>query len=372
MKWQLLALFSLVFTTVFCETDLYRVLGVSKGASEKEIKSAYRNLSKKYHPDKNPGDDEAHQKFIEIGEAYEVLSDDEKRQTYDKFGYDAIKNGGQGGGSQGSGFGGFGGFGGFDPFGDAFGFNRQRQGKPKGRNTDVAIGITLREFYSGTDIGFKVQMQNICSDCEGTGSKDGKTHRCSDCNGSGVKVVKRQLAPGMFQQMQTTCDKCNGKGKTFAHKCASCHGHGVRRGDREYNVYVEPGTKRNHIHVLQGEGDHSPDWISGDLQVIWNERSQENLGYRRRGNDLYRTEPLTLRESLVGGWEHEMEFFDEDNLTLARPLGHSVVNGEVEIIKGKGMPIPDRHDEFGDLIVEYVVIIPGGVKDKAKFLKDEL
>lgn len=322
--------------------DYYEILGLSRGASDKEIKSAYRTLSKKYHPDKNPSDEEAHQKFIQVGEAYEILSDEDKKQKYDTYGEDGLKENH-----------------GFDPFGDFFGFGRQQrpQGKPRGRNTDVSVGITLQQFYQGTDLGFSVEMQNVCSKCDGTGSKDGQTHTCSGCNGSGMRVVRRQLAPGMFQQMQTTCDQCAGKGKMFKHKCPQCHGHGVHRAQRDYQLYVQPGTSRNHIHAFQGEGDHSPEWISGDLKVTLTEKSEENWGFRRRGDTLYRTEPLTLRESILGGWRRQLEFFDDD-ITLERKAGEVVLNGQVEVVKGKGMP---RDHDLGDLIVEYVVIPGKGI-----------
>lgn len=344
--------------------DYYEVLGVSRSASEKEIKSAYRALSKKFHPDKNTGD-EAHQRFIEIGEAYEVLGDAEKKSTYDRFGAEGLKGGHQHQQHQQQH--------GFNPFGDLFGFGRQQQrGKPRGGDTDVGLSVTLREFFQGADVSFSVEMQNVCEHCAGTGSSDGQTHQCGTCGGSGVRVVKHQLAPGMFQQMQTTCETCRGKGKTFKHKCAQCAGHGVVRMQRSYSIYVEPGTMRNHRHVLHGEGDHSPDWTAGDLRIQIGEKNEHNLGYRRRGNSLYRTEPLTLKESLLGGWAREIAFLDDETLTLHRPAGHSIMDGEIEVVKHKGMPSVDHHDEFGDLYVEYVVVMPGGINDKAKYLRDEL
>ena len=372
MKWNILALFTVLLTVVTCEIDYYGVLGVSKQASEKEIKSAYRNLSKKYHPDKNPGNEEAHQKFIEIGEAYEVLSDDEKRGVYDRYGADGLKNGGQGG------RGGGGGGGGFDPFGDFFGFGRhqqqqQRNQKPRGSDTEVAVDVSLKDFYLGETFQFTVEMQTLCGTCSGTGSKDNKTHTCSTCNGSGVRIVKRQLAPGMFQQIQTTCDQCHGKGKTIQHKCSTCNGQGVVRGKRQYDIFVEPGTSRDHVHVLSGESNHSPDHVSGDLKILVRESGKESYGYRRRGDNLYRTEALTLKEAVAGGWRRELMFFDDENITLSRPSGKSVMSGEIEVIKGKGMPRPDHHaEEFGDLVIDYVVVMPGGASNKAKYLRDEL
>ncbi|ONH67821.1 Chaperone protein DnaJ [Cyberlindnera fabianii] len=285
MQLRLFALFVIFIASVFADVDYYKVLGVSRSASNKEIKSAYRNLSKKYHPDKNPGDDEAHHKFIEVGEAYDVLGDEEKKSTYDRFGSEAVKNGGNGGGGHHDPFGGF------DPFGGMFGggHGRQRGGKPRGRNTEVTLDVSLRDFFKGKEVDFSVMMQNVY-----------------------------------------------------------------------------------HTHVLKGEGDQSPDWIAGDLYCRFVETSKENWGYRRREQNLYRTEPLTLKEALAGGWTREIPHFDDENVTISKKAGETVMNGHVDIIKGKGMPLKDNTDEFGDLIIEYVVINPGGVSDKTKFIRDEL
>ncbi|KAH3681006.1 hypothetical protein WICPIJ_008014 [Wickerhamomyces pijperi] len=355
-------------------TDYYKLLGISKSASEKEIKSAYRAQSKKYHPDKNPGNEEAHQKFIEIGDAYEVLSDKEKRSIYDKYGVEGLKNGGGGGGG-GQDRGGFGGFGDF--FGGFGGFGGQQQHhqqqRQRGHDTDVNIDLTLKEFYNGKDLHFDVVMQNVCNQCEGTGSADGKTHKCGVCQGSGVKMVRRQLAPGMFQQMQMVCDKCSGRGETFTHKCKKCSGARVHKEQRTYDAYIEPGTPRDQFHVIKGESDHSPDWESGDLKLKLREKKNENLGYRRRFSTLYRTEPITLKESLLGNWSREIQTLDDvATVTIQRAKNQITRHGDVEILKGKGMPILDGAEEFGDLIIEYVVIYPGGVEDKAKYMHDEL
>jgi len=362
----LLILCACWLTIVLCEADYYKILGVSKKATEKEIKSAYRALSKKYHPDKNPGDDDAHHKFIEVGEAYEILSDNEKRSTYDKYGHDGLKNGGGRGG---------GGGGGFDPFAEFFGFGRQRQqqqrGKPRGSDADVNVDLSLKDFYTGSEYTFDVEMQNLCPTCEGTGSADGKSHQCTGCGGSGVKVMKRQLAPGMFQQFQTTCDECRGKGKIITHRCKTCNGHAVVRDVRHFEFFVEPGAPRDMVHKFKGDGDHSPDWDSGDLLVHVKERSTQNYGFRRRFDNLYRTEVLSLKEAILGDWKREIVFFDDDNITITRPKGQVVMDGEVEIIKNKGMPIPEGPEEFGDLIIEYKVIFPGGAKDQ-KVFRDEL
>lgn len=360
-------IFVALVTFAVCEADYYKVLGVGKKATEKEIKSAYRALSKKFHPDKNPGDEDAHHKFIEVGEAYEVLSDSEKRSTYDRYGHDGLKNGGQPRG---------GGGGGFDPFADFFGFGRQQQqqqrGRPRGNDAHVNIDLTLKDFYTGLEFKFETEMQNLCPKCEGTGSSDGKKHKCGGCNGSGMKIIKKQLAPGMFQQFQTTCNECGGKGKIISKPCKHCGGEAVVRGSRHHEFFVEPGTPRDAIHKVKGEGDHSPDWDSGDLLVHMRERPNANYGYRRRGDNLYRTEVLSLKEALLGDWKREIIFFDNDeNITLTRKKGEVVSDGDIQIVKHKGMPITEGAEEFGDLIIEYKVVYPGGAKDQ-KLFRDEL
>ncbi|CCH41019.1 Chaperone protein [Wickerhamomyces ciferrii] len=358
-----------LITSVLCELDYYKVLGLSKGSGEKEIKSAYRQLSKKYHPDKNPGDEDAHHKFIEVGEAYEVLGDESKRKLYDQYGHEGVKQGGNPRG--GNPFGG----GGFDPFASFFGGGqRQRQGRPKGHTSDVRVDITLEDFYLGSDLQFDVEMQDICPHCDGTGSKDKETHTCSGCQGSGMKIMKRQLAPGMFQQFQTTCNECGGKGKTIKNKCSHCQGEAVHRNARHFEFYMEPGTAKSHIHIFKGEGDHSPDWDSGDLQAHLEESSVRNLGYRRRFDTLYRTEALTLKEALLGDWKRDIPFFGDDSVTITRNKGEIVMDGDVQVIKGKGMPILDGPEEFGDLIIEYKIIFPGGAKNykDSKLIRDEL
>lgn len=228
------------------------------------------------------------------------------------------------------------------------------------------------DFYTGTLFSFDVNLQNICDVCDGTGSADGKRHTCDQCNGSGARLVKRQLAPGMFQTFQTTCDKCGGKGTTFKQGCKTCSGHGVKKGIRKFDVDIKPGTPRDHIHSIAGQADHSPDYDAGDLKVNIKERAAGTYGYRRKFNDLFRTEPLTLKEAMLGGWKRELVFFDNDNVTISRKKGESVLNGEIEIIKEKGMPLFSDSQEFGNLIIEYVVIQPGGAKKKENYFRDEL
>ncbi|AOA60410.1 DnaJ-like protein [Komagataella phaffii CBS 7435] len=345
----------LVFATVFAETDYYKVLGVAKNADEKDIKKAYRSLSKKFHPDKNPGDDEAAQKFIQVGEAYDVLGDPEKRQRYDRFGAEGLD-------SRQEQF--------HDPF-DMFqqffgGGGQQHRGKPKGKSSLLHLEFSLQDFYNGASNDFRIEMQNICETCSGSGSQDGKVHQCDTCKGHGRVVQTRQFGGGMQQRFETICPKCSGTGNLITHKCKKCQGNRVVRGPRIHNVHLGAGTSRNHVEILEGQGDQSPDWIAGDLQIMFKEKAEGNMGYRRIGNNLYRDEALTLKEALHGGWERQIAFLDkiENTITLSKKKGEVVVDGQVDTIKGRGMPLHDHYDEHGDLFIKYHIIYPQQIRDE--------
>ncbi|CDO93049.1 unnamed protein product [Kluyveromyces dobzhanskii CBS 2104] len=362
-------LFCIAWLPFVIAQDYYAILGVNKQASEKEIKSAYRQLSKKYHPDKNPGSDEAHHSFIEVGEAYEILSDPEKRQIYDRHGADALKNGGGGGPGGGSGF-----HDPFDMFEQMFGsnmYNRGR-GKPRGQNLQVNHQVSLENFYLGTEFDFSLNLNDICDECDGSGSADGKTEPCSDCGGSG-QITKVFRAGPIEQRIRQPCGRCQGRGQSIKHLCKKCKGAKVVQKLKAFTSTVEPGMERNHVHVLQGEAEKHPDLQSGDIYQIFHESERNSMGYRRRGNTLYRTEILSFREALLGGWDRTIEFFDKDKpLQISRPSGRTVQNGETEIIKGFGMPHADDPDTFGDLIIDYVVLLPGEWNTSSKDFDDEL
>lgn len=346
---NLLILFLCAFVAA---QDYYAILGLDRNADEKAIKLAYRLLSKEYHPDKNPSE-EAHAKFIEIGEAYEVLSDSERRANYDRYGSD-------GPGPQGD-------------FGDMFqqffgGFGGGQPGRRRGDNTQVNIRVPLVDFFRGRDVEFDVDMRNLCAECSGSGSADGKKHSCDKCQGLGFMRVTRQLAPGMVQTFSGPCDACGGKGTKIANACGHCGGHGIEVKTRHYSVYLSPGFSRDATQVLPGEGDQSPDWEPGNLIVSIGEDLGHSWGYRRVGCNLYRTEVLSAHEAAHGGWKRTVPFFDlhDEEIELLRPNGATVVHGETELVSGKGMPVGEDH---GDLYVEYVVVPAGGLGSGEK---DEL
>ncbi|KAF4978707.1 hypothetical protein FZEAL_4949 [Fusarium zealandicum] len=354
-----------------CAEDYYKVLGVNRAATDKELKQAYRQLSKKFHPDKNPGDDTAHDKFVEVSEAYDVLRDAEMRKVYDKWGHDGVQQHRQGGG---------GGGGGHDPF-DLFsrffgghGHSGRGSSEPRGHNVEVRVEISLRDFYNGATSEFSWNKQHICESCEGTGSEDGQVDTCNVCGGRGARIIKRQLAPGMFQQMQTRCDACGGRGQTIKHKCHVCHGERVEKKATTVQLNIQRGAPRDSRLVYENEADESPDWVAGDLLVTLSEKAPsmdnnpdktDGIFFRRKGDDLYWTEVLSLREAWMGGWTRNLTHLDAHVVRLSRPRGKVVQPGHVETIVGEGMPVWHEDGdsvyhktEFGNLYIEYTVVLP--------------
>ncbi|KAK8915231.1 hypothetical protein H634G_08110 [Metarhizium anisopliae BRIP 53293] len=375
-SFALLSLLALVQLAI-CAEDYYKILGVDKQATNKQLKAAYKKLAVKFHPDKRNGDEEsAHQKLVELSEAYEVLSDAELRQIYDRHGHDGVKqhkNGGQGGGFHDP----------FDLFSRFFGghghYGHSSQ-EPRGHNVDVKIKISLRDFYNGATTEFQWNRQHICETCEGTGSADGQVDTCSVCGGHGVRIVKQQLAPGMFQQMQMRCDACGGRGKSIKHKCPVCNGQRVERKPTTVTLQVERGAARDSKVVYENEADESPDWVAGDLVVTLAEKEPapednpdkvDGAYFRRKGDDLYWTEVLSLREAWMGGWTRNITHLDSHVVRLGRTRGQVVQSGHVETIPGEGMPkwhedgeSPGHQHEFGNLYVTYEVILPDQMEKK--------
>lgn len=364
---RILGVLSLLFlyipTLIFAQ-DYYKILGVSKNANDKEIKSAYRQLSKKWHPDKNPNDENAHQKFIEVGEAYEVLSDPEKRQIFDRYGAEGLKNNNGGGGNGGH-------PGGnmfhdpFDIFEQMFGGGaggsggQRRQQRRRGSDLIAQQEISLKDFYLGVETDIELSLNDICDHCHGSGSEDGKVTTCPDCQGRGVVIQVIQMGI-MTQQIQQMCGRCSGTGQIIKNACKICKGGKVTKKNKTFHLKIPAGASRNHKIRKVGEAEKSPDFDAGDLYFEFNENDKFNLGYRRRGDDLYRNEMLTFNESIYGGWERSIDFLDPNkNVTIMRPNGKITLNGEIERIPNYGMPRGSGGgSKFGDLFIEYVVIAP--------------
>lgn len=368
--------FLFYFPSLIWAQDYYKILGVNRDANEKQIKSAYRQLSKKWHPDKNPNDEEAHHKFIEIGEAYEVLSDPEKRAVFDKYGADGLKNGAGGGAGDFQGGNMF-----HDPF-DIFeqmfgGTGNGARGAQRRRGNDLIAEhhMPLKDFYLGIKQDVTLSLNDICDHCHGSGSEDGKVIMCPDCQGRGVQIQIIQMGI-MTQQIQSMCGRCGGTGKIIKNACKVCKGAKVTKKNKVFHLKTNGGIKRNHKVRMEGEAEKSPDFDTpGDLYFIFKENELNNLGYRRRGDDLYRTEVITFNESIYGGWERTIEFLDpQKQVNLKRDVNKITLNGEIEKIPNFGMPREGKKG-FGDLYVEYAVIAPAynkaGTTDRRK-IKDEL
>ncbi|KAL6707804.1 DnaJ-related protein scj1 [Coniothyrium glycines] len=350
--------------------DYYKLLGLKKDASERDIKKAYRQLSKKFHPDKNPGDESASKKFTDVAEAYEALSDKETRKIYDQYGHEGVQQHKQGGGPRQHN----------DPF-DLFsrffggsGHFGHHGGERRGPNMEVRVAIPLRDFYNARKTEFTIEKQAICSACEGSGSEDGHVETCDTCGGRGVRIVRQQLAPGLFQQVQTHCDKCAGKGKTIKNPCPVCSGSRVVRESETHTLEIEKGMPNGVRITYENEGDESPDWVAGDL-IVHLVETEPALGqqdhertdgtfFRRRGKHLFWREVLSLREAWMGDWTRNLTHLDGHIVQLSRPRGAVVQPGTVQVLKDEGMPVWHQHLEnneglqFGDLHVEYVVVLP--------------
>lgn len=239
---------------------------------------------------------------------------------------------------------------------------------------EVRVAVPLRDFYNGRKTQFTVEKQAVCSACEGSGSEDGVVETCNVCGGRGARIVRQQLAPGLFQQMQTVCDKCSGKGKTIKHVCPVCHGERVVREAETHELEIEPGMPRGVRITYENEADESPDWVAGDL-IVHLVESDAKLGeqehertdgtfFRRRGKDLFWREVLSLREAWMGDWERNVTHLDGHIVRLGRKRGEVVQPNTVEVIENEGMPIwrqqlPEGISEaHGNLHVEYVVVLP--------------
>jgi DnaJ-related protein SCJ1 len=239
---------------------------------------------------------------------------------------------------------------------------------------EVQIRVPLRDFYTGRETEFNIEKQMICEECEGSGSADGQVDVCSSCGGHGVKITKHMLAPGIFQQVQSHCDVCGGKGKTIKHPCPVCQGQKVVRKVATHTLLVERGAPKGARVGYENEADESPDWVAGDLHVVLiekepaldvdNDDKVDGTFFRRKGDDLYWKEVLSLREAWMGDWSRNITHLDGHIVPLGRKRGDVVQPDMVETVKGEGMPIwgddPEKHhkEEYGNLFVQYTVVLP--------------
>lgn len=333
-------------------TRYYEILGVSKDASPEELKKAYRKAAIKNHPDKG-GDPE---KFKELAQAYEVLSDPEKRDIYDQYGEDAIKEG-MGGGGEGHNpfdiFESF--FGGASPFGGG----SSRGGRRQRRGEDVVhpLKVSLEELYNGTSKKLSLSRNVLCPKCKGTGSKSGASAKCLGCQGSGMKVSIRQLGPGMIQQMQHVCPDCKGSGETINEKdkCPQCKGEKVVQEKKVLEVDVEKGMKHSQKITFAGEADEAPDTATGDIVFVLQQR--DHAKFKRKGDDLFVEHSLTLSEALCG-YQFIITQLDGRQLLIKSTPSEIVKPGQFKAINDEGMPIYQRPFMKGKLYIHFSVEFP--------------
>ncbi|MCC6446191.1 MAG: molecular chaperone DnaJ [Armatimonadetes bacterium] len=350
--------------------DFYKVLGVSREATEKEIKQAYRRLARQYHPDVNPGDKKAEDKFKEISEAYEVLSDPDKRKKYDQFGeyWKQAGNAGQG-------FEGFSGarpdFGGFNFSGDNLGdiFDNLFRGRggattqPRVEAQDVQaeVGISLREAYSGTARTIQIAAPEMCSRCAGTGQvATGRTQTCPSCQGSG----RRRAGSGIFT-IGGTCEQCGGAGQINLDPCRECAGTGATQKVRRVEVKIPAGVHDGAKIRLAGEGGAGSDGQRGDLYLIV--KVAPDPSFERKGDDLYCDLPVTFTEAALGAEVDTPTL--KGSVKLKIPAG--VQGGQSVRLAGRGMPHL-RGSASGDLFVRVKIAVPRNLSDRERELIEEL
>jgi DnaJ family protein A protein 1 len=344
------------------ETKFYDLLGVAPAADDNQLKKAYRKLAMKWHPDKNPGDAKAQEKFKEISEAYGILSDKEKRSTYDNYGEQGLKEGGGGRGG--------GGFGGGDPF-DIFnmffngggGPGGRSRGPRKGKDVVHQQGVTLENLYNGCTKKLSLQKKVLCGKCDGSGVQPEFADRrdviqsCNTCRGQGMVIKTRQIGPGMMQQMQSVCPKCNGEGQTMNHKytCKACTGNKTTKERKILEIHVEKGMEEGHKITFRGEGDQEPDVEPGDVVIVLIEKKHDV--FQRKDQELIMEMEIDLVDALCG-FKRSVNTLDDREIIVTAIPGEIIKHGDVKMIRGEGMPYRGNPFEKGNLIIKFNVNFP--------------
>ena len=342
--------------------DPYEVLGVSKSANQQELKSAYRKLAKKYHPDLNSGDEEAAEKLKEVNEAYSILSDEEKRAKYDRFGSAAFEQGG-------AGYGGFNGAGMGDIFSDLFsdffgggGFRQQRRdpnAKTRGQDLEMRLNISFREAVFGGEKEVSFKRKQTCSTCNGSGAKYGtKREICQTCHGNGQVRRTSQTPFGSFASVDT-CPTCHGEGSVIKEKCDTCHGQGFEAKSMKIKIKIPKGVNSGQVITVRGKGnDGANGGPAGDLYLII--FVEEHEVFKRSGNDVYYELPISMITATLGNKIEIPVLNGLEEFEIPQGTQH----GTRFKLKGKGIT-DERTGRTGDLYFDVKVVIP------KKLSKDE-
>ena len=357
--------------------DYYEVLGVSKSATPEEIKKAYRQLALKYHPDRNPDDKDAEEKFKEAAEAYSVLSDENKRARYDRYGFAGMNGSSASGGGFSGGFGDFDlndilnkvfgqgfDFGGFNFGGFGGGSGRGGVARQRGSNIRVKVKLNLQEIAKGVKKKIKVNKYVTCDHCHGSGSENGATETCPTCHGRGQVV---QTVNSFFGAMQTAsvCPTCGGTGQIIKNKCKHCQGEGIMKGEEIIDIEIPAGVGNDMQLTVRGKGNAGPhNGINGDLIVVIEE--EESKEFERDGSNLIYNLFLTIPEAILGT-QAEVPTIDGKVRVKIAPGTQS---GKVLRLRGKGLPNINSYGS-GDMLVNVNVWIPKKVtKEEEKMLEE--
>lgn len=340
--------------------DYYEILGVSRNASEEEIKKAYRKLAIKFHPDKNPDDKQAEEKFKEAAEAYEVLSDSEKRQRYNQFGHAGVGSAGgfSGGMNMEDIFSQFG-----DIFGGAFGgFGGGTRGGrrvSRGTNLRVKVKLNLKEIAEGVEKKIKVHKHVACKTCHGSGARNGEYENCRNCHGTGTVTRVQQTILGAMQT-QTTCSACHGEGRIVRDKCQTCHGDGIVREEEVISINIPAGVAAGMQLSMSGKGNAAPrGGINGDLLILIEEDEHPLL--KREGSHLIYYLNISFPDAALGT-SVEIPTIDAKAKIKIDPGTQS---GKMLRLKGKGLPDVNSYQR-GDLLVEISVYTPTSLSAEEK------
>lgn len=349
--------------------DYYEILGISKNASDEDIKKAYRKLAIKYHPDKNPDDKQAEENFKEAAEAYEILSNADKRQRYNQYGHAGVggASAGHAGGMNmddifsqfGDIFGGaFGGFGGSGRGGGGRRVNR-------GSNLRVKVKLNLTEISNGVEKKIKVNKYVACKTCSGSGAKSGQYDTCKMCKGTGTFTRVQQTILGAMQT-QTTCSGCSGEGRIIKDKCTSCHGDGVMRDEEVISINIPAGVAEGMQLSMQGKGNAAPrGGINGDLLIAIEEEEHPHL--KREGNHLIYSLSISFPDAILGS---SVEIPTVDSKVKIK-IDAGTQGGKVLRLKGKGLPDVNGYGR-GDLLVEISVFTPTVLSGEEKKVVEQL